>query len=71
MPKSISPLAAPLFLEAGRIPVDGAGRERLLHEAADRLMAEAGLAPAAAAREARKMPATSILGFDDPPALAP
>jgi len=40
----VSPLAAPLFLEPGRIPVHGAGRERLLAEAAQRLMAEAGLA---------------------------
>jgi len=41
----ISPLAAPLFLEAGRIPVEGAGRERLLEEEAAALMREAGLAP--------------------------
>jgi ATP-dependent Lhr-like helicase len=40
----VSPLAAPLFLEPGRIPVEGAGRERLVAEAAERLMAEAGLA---------------------------
>ncbi|MDF1856236.1 ligase-associated DNA damage response DEXH box helicase [Pseudooceanicola sp.] len=39
----ITPLAAPLFLEHGRVPVEGAGRERLLTEEADRLMAEAGL----------------------------
>ena len=38
-----SPLAAPLFLEAGRTPVSGAGEERLLTEEADRLMREAGL----------------------------
>jgi ATP-dependent Lhr-like helicase len=42
----VTPLAAPLFLEPGRIPVQGEGRERLLAEAAARLMAEAGLAPA-------------------------
>jgi ATP-dependent Lhr-like helicase len=41
----VSPLAAPLLLEAGRVPVAGAGQERLLAEAAARLMQEAGLAP--------------------------
>ena len=40
----VTPLAAPLFLEPGRIPVHGTGRERMLEEAAMRLMAEAGLA---------------------------
>ncbi len=40
----VTPLAAPLFLEPGRMPVHGAGRERLVAEAAERLMAEAGLA---------------------------
>ncbi len=40
----VTPLAAPLFLEQGRIPVHGTGRERLLTEAADRLMRAAGLA---------------------------
>jgi len=39
----VSPLAAPLFLEAGRVPVAGAAQERLLAEEADRLMAAAGL----------------------------
>ena len=39
----VSPLAAPLFLEAGRVPVAGAGQERLLAEEAGRLMAAAGL----------------------------
>jgi ATP-dependent Lhr-like helicase len=39
----VTPLAAPMFLEMGRIPVQGAGRERLAAEAAARLMAEAGL----------------------------
>ena len=41
----VSPLAAPLFLEAGRVPVAGAAQERLLAEEATRLMAEAGLPP--------------------------
>ncbi|MFP4043262.1 MAG: ligase-associated DNA damage response DEXH box helicase [Rhodosalinus sp.] len=39
----VTPLAAPLFLEPGRVPVEGAGRERLAEEAAAVLMAEAGL----------------------------
>ncbi|PZR00547.1 MAG: ligase-associated DNA damage response DEXH box helicase [Cereibacter sphaeroides] len=39
----ISPLSAPLFLEVGRVPVEGAGRERLMAEVADRLMTAAGL----------------------------
>jgi ATP-dependent Lhr-like helicase len=43
----VTPLAAPLFLEPGRIPVHGEGRERLLAEAAARLMAEAGLTQSA------------------------
>ncbi|WP_375260976.1 ligase-associated DNA damage response DEXH box helicase [Palleronia sp.] len=38
-----TPLAAPLFLEAGRVPVEGAGTERLLAEEAARLMEGAGL----------------------------
>ena len=37
----ITPLAAPLFLEAGRIPIKGAAEERLLSEEAERLMATA------------------------------
>jgi ATP-dependent Lhr-like helicase len=40
----VTPLAAPLFLEPGRIPVFGEGRERLLQDRAAELMAEAGLA---------------------------
>jgi ATP-dependent Lhr-like helicase len=39
----VTPLAAPLFLEAGRTPVAGAGDERILAEEAARLMQEAGL----------------------------
>lgn len=39
----ITPLAAPLFLEPGRIPVHGSGRERLAEDAARRLMEDAGL----------------------------
>lgn len=40
----ITPLSAPLFLEPGRIPIHGQGRERLAEDAAQRLMAAAGLA---------------------------
>lgn len=39
----VTPFAAPLFLEHGKIAVEGAARDRLLEEAAARLMAEAGL----------------------------
>ncbi|MBC7156337.1 MAG: ligase-associated DNA damage response DEXH box helicase [Rhodobacteraceae bacterium] len=39
----VSPLAAPLLLEPGRVPIDGAGRARLAADAAARLMAAAGL----------------------------
>ena len=41
-PGSVTPLAAPLLLEPGRIPVEGAGRERMAEAAAARLMAAAG-----------------------------
>lgn len=40
----VSPLAAPLFLEMGRVPVKGAAEERLLTEEAARLMEASGLA---------------------------
>ena len=40
----VTPLAAPLFLETGRIPVKGAAEERLLSEETARLMEAAGLA---------------------------
>jgi ATP-dependent Lhr-like helicase len=40
----VTPFAAPLFLEHGRTPVEGAAQERLLAEAAERLMDAAGLA---------------------------
>ncbi|MEM6741783.1 MAG: ligase-associated DNA damage response DEXH box helicase [Pseudomonadota bacterium] len=39
----VTPLAAPLFLEPGRIPIDGEGRERMIADEAERLMATAGL----------------------------
>ncbi|WP_037310721.1 ligase-associated DNA damage response DEXH box helicase [Ruegeria halocynthiae] len=40
----VSPLAAPLFLEVGKIPVKGAAEERLLAEESERLLRAAGLA---------------------------
>ena len=39
----MTPFAAPMLLEIGKVPVVGAARERLLGEAAERLMADAGL----------------------------
>jgi ATP-dependent Lhr-like helicase len=39
----VSPLAAPLLLEPGRVPVKGLAEERLLAEEAARLLATAGL----------------------------
>ena len=40
----VTPLAAPLLLEPGRIPIAGAARERLLAEAAQAMLSAAGLA---------------------------
>ncbi len=40
----VTPLAAPLFFEPGRIPVHGQGRDRLAADAAQKLMEAAGLA---------------------------
>jgi ATP-dependent Lhr-like helicase len=40
----VTPFAAPLFLEVGKVPVEGAGAEALVRAEAERLMAEAGLA---------------------------
>ena len=39
----VTPFAAPLFLEVGKVPVEGAGAEALVAAEAARLMAEAGL----------------------------
>jgi ATP-dependent Lhr-like helicase len=39
----VSPLAAPLFLEPGRVPIAGTADQRLLEAEAARLMAAAGL----------------------------
>ncbi|CUH84004.1 ligase-associated DNA damage response DEXH box helicase [Thalassovita mediterranea] len=40
----ITPLAAPLLLEVGKVRIDGEGRERLLREETAKLMQDAGLA---------------------------
>ncbi len=40
----VTPFAAPLFLEAGRTPVEGSAQDRLLEEETQRLMQAAGLA---------------------------
>ncbi|MEV8465240.1 ligase-associated DNA damage response DEXH box helicase [Fluviibacterium sp. DFM31] len=40
----ITPLAAPLLLEVGKVPVQGAAQDRLLASAADELLSAAGLA---------------------------
>lgn len=40
----ITPLSAPLFLEIGKVPVEGAAADRLVAEEAEKLMAAAGLA---------------------------
>lgn len=40
----VTPFAAPLFLEMGRVPIVGSANERILADEAARLMAEAGLA---------------------------
>ncbi len=42
----VSPLAAPLFLEVGKVPVKGEAEERLLAEESARLLQAAGLQPA-------------------------
>ncbi|MEM6439270.1 MAG: ligase-associated DNA damage response DEXH box helicase [Pseudomonadota bacterium] len=39
----VTPLAAPLLLEVGRVPIKGAGEERMVAEEAEALMAEVGL----------------------------
>jgi ATP-dependent Lhr-like helicase len=39
----VTPLAAPLFLEPGKVPVEGTGRERLAEDAAKALLRAAGL----------------------------
>jgi ATP-dependent Lhr-like helicase len=40
----VTPLAAPMFLEVGKVPVRGSAEQRLVEQKAALLMAEAGLA---------------------------
>jgi len=47
----ITPLAAPLFLEPGRVPIKGLAEEKLLEEEAEKLLATAGLGQSAAPRK--------------------
>jgi ATP-dependent Lhr-like helicase len=42
--KRVTPLAAPLFLEHGRVPIKGSAEERLIVEEVTRLLDESGLA---------------------------
>ncbi len=49
----ITPLAAPLFLEPGRVPIKGLAEEKLLAEEAERLMSTAGLEATPPKREWR------------------
>ena len=42
--KRVSPLSAPLFLEPGRVPINGSADERLLEEEVTRLLDDSGLA---------------------------
>ncbi len=44
-PGRVTPLAAPLFLEPGRVPIKGLAEERLLEEEAEKLLADAGVTP--------------------------
>ncbi len=50
----VTPLAAPLFLEPGRVPVRGSADERLLEEEVTRLLETSGLAQVEAAPSAPK-----------------
>ena len=55
-PGRITPLAAPLFLEPGRVPIKGLAEERLLAEEAERLLATAGLEPPAPRKPTWRVP---------------
>ncbi|WP_306133541.1 ligase-associated DNA damage response DEXH box helicase [Roseivivax marinus] len=50
----VTPLAAPLFLEPGRVPIRGSADERLLEEEVTRLLDESGLAQVATAPKPRR-----------------
>ena len=42
-PGQLTPFAAPLFLEIGKVPVQGAGAQKAVQQEAERLMQEAGI----------------------------
>ncbi|UMA64118.1 ligase-associated DNA damage response DEXH box helicase [Roseivivax marinus] len=50
----VTPLAAPLFLEPGRVPIRGSADERLLEEEVTRLLDESGLAQVDTAPKPRR-----------------
>ena len=52
----MTPLAAPMFLEPGRVPVNGAADERLMEEEVTRLLNESGLAQVESKRVAGEAP---------------
>ncbi|MEM6371779.1 MAG: DNA ligase-associated DEXH box helicase, partial [Pseudomonadota bacterium] len=49
----VTPLAAPLMLEVGRVPIKGLAEEKLLAQEAEKLMSTAGLTPDPPKREWR------------------
>ncbi len=49
----VTPLSAPLFLEMGKVPIRGRAEARLVAEAAEALLAEAGLGQSPAAGQAK------------------
>jgi len=52
----VTPLAAPMFLETGRVPIQGMATERLLEEETERLMTAAGLDDLAPAKPVWRVP---------------
>ena len=52
----VTPLAAPLFLEPGRVPVNGSADQRLLEEEVTRLMSESGLAQVEVPKKTWRVP---------------
>ena len=58
----VTPLAAPLLLEVGRVPITAGGVERLLEESAEDLMRAAGTCPSGHRRR-RRSPMTPEYRF--------
>ncbi|EBA10415.1 ATP-dependent helicase, DEAD/DEAH box family protein [Sagittula stellata E-37] len=52
----VTPLAAPLFLEPGRVPVNGSADQRLLEEEVTRLMSESGLSEVEVTKKTWRVP---------------